>query len=308
MELKEHAPLPHTKQSMRTVDLKPDSGEMLKPRETIDIVGTEMLTLHDKRVWNVLLANAHGPKLAQAQTKFSIPMSELRDSHMGNDRIADSIERLMKTIVRYRDGDRVFRFQLLGGNDMGDTGRSHGTLTYSFDEKLIAVLQNSTMFAKLKLEVVAAFSSKYALSLYEHAAQRVRMRHKFSEQYTVEEFREILGVPDNKLRAFGSLKQKAIDPAIQEINALAEFNVYVASKRTGKKITHVNASWFWKDQEGRAAAEEELSRSKIGRKARISGTSEGVVEVDMSSLPELSNDDMREIRKDLFAGADGFVK
>lgn len=297
------------RERFRTIDLRPDPGEMLKPAETVDIVGTEDLTLHDKRVWNTLLHHAHSPKLGQLETKFKIPLSELKEGHMGNDRIIESIERLMKTIVRYRDGNTVRRFQLLGGNDMEDSVRQQGYLTYSFDERLVELLANSTIFAKLKLEVLAAFSSKYAMALYEHVARRINLKHKWMQEYTVEELRGILGVPDDKLKAFGSLKQKALDPAIQEINALAEFSVNMASKRTGKQITHVTMTWVWKDPASKAEAEAELSRPKAGRKARIRGTTEGVVEFDPDALglPDLTDEEAKRLRKKVTGGLGGYV-
>lgn len=281
---------------VRTLDITPEHGEMIKAVETVDVVGTEPLTLHDKRVWNALLANAHGPSMGVEGTEFRISLSALRDTHQGNDRVTESIERLMKTVVRYRTGDVVKRFQLLGGNDMGNSDREHGYLTYRFDKSLIELLENSTMFAKLRLEVVAAFSSKYALALYEHIARRVRLKYKFIQDYTVTEIREILGVPDGKLNSFGSLKQKAIDPALNEINALAEFNAYMASKRTGKKITHVTMSWHWKNPEDRDAAFAELQRPKAGRRDRIKGTAEGVIEPEPLELPLITPELRRSIR------------
>lgn len=251
---------------------------MLKPAETVDIVGTEPLTLEDRRVFNKLVANAHGPKMGVPGEEFTISLHDLREAHKGNERMAESIERLMKTVVRYRCGSTVRRFQLLGGNDMGDSDRSRGYLTYSFDKRLVELLDNSTMFAKLEIAVIAAFSSKYALALYEHVARRINLKHKFMEEYTVEEFREILGVPEGRLSAFGSFKQKAIDPALEEVNGLADFNVYMAAKRTGKRISHVSLSWCWKDPEAREAVRLELGRVKLGRRDRLRGTSEGIVE------------------------------
>jgi len=95
MELEEHPPLKRSRE-MRTIDLRPETGEMIKPAETVDIVGTEGLTLQDRRIWNTLLAHAHSPKLGQRERKFLIPLSELRDSHDSKDRIKGSVQRLMQ--------------------------------------------------------------------------------------------------------------------------------------------------------------------------------------------------------------------
>ena len=47
------------KKALRTIDLKPNHGEMIKASEAIDIVGVDKLTLQDQRIWNFLLENAH---------------------------------------------------------------------------------------------------------------------------------------------------------------------------------------------------------------------------------------------------------
>lgn len=43
-----------------------------------------------------------------------------------------------------------------------------------------------------------SFRSKYAFSLYEAVARRVRMK-RFTENLTIQELRDILGVEDDKL-------------------------------------------------------------------------------------------------------------
>ena len=258
--------------------LKPDHGEMIKPAETIDIVGVEGLTLRDKLIWNDLIANAFGPEMREFDRDFKIDLTPLRANHNANDRVEDSIERLMKTIARCKmPNGSVTRFQLLGGNNMGDPTRPRGELTYSFDKRLIEVLRDSISFGKLELSVMAAFSSKYALSLYEHLSRRVNLKHKWMQEYTVEEFRDVLGVGKGQLKAFGNLKQRAIKPALEEVNHWAPFRITLTYKKTGQRVTGITMAWTWKDQAGRAKVREELQRPKVGRKARMQGIKETVV-------------------------------
>jgi len=274
---------------MRTLDLKPQHGEMLKPAEAIDIVGIEGLTLADKRSWNTLIANAFGPELREDDKDFHIPLAELRANHNGNERVDDTIERLMKTIARCRMPDgSVTRFALLGGNNMGDPMRPRGELTYSFDKRLVAMLKDSTMFGKLELVVMAAFSSKYSLAFYEHMSRVVNLRHVWQKEYTVDEFRDVLGVGKTQLKAFGNLKQRAIVPAMTEYNAWASHTVSLAYKKTGQRVTKIIVSWTPKSGESRRAIREELERSKHGRKARMAGITETVVvlQSDDAALPD----------------------
>lgn len=268
---------PPAKRHHRTVDLKPAIGEMLKPGELIDVLGTEGLTLQDRRIYNLLIHNAFGPEMAEYDRQWTIPLSELRGRHKGNERISVSIHRLMTTVVTARLlNGKTRRFQLLGGNDIDDEDRPDGRLTYNFDHRLIEVLKNSISFGRLEIAVMKAFTSKYALGLYEHVAKRVRLDYKAWETYSLEQFRAILGVPPGKLKSFSSLNQKAILPALTEMNALCSFTAWVKPKKTGRRVTHVVVGWDHKDETARAEAFQELRRPKVGRKARLNGDVEQI--------------------------------
>ena len=265
-------PSKKTNGGLRTIDLRPGHGEILKPGETIDIKRTSPLTLTDRRVWNVLIGHSFGPEMARQGYEWTIPLADLRGTHKGNERIAHTVERLMRTVVRVKlPNGKTQRFTLLGGNDMDDEDRAGALLTYSFDKRLVAILRNSTTFGRLEMAVMLALPSKYSLSLYEHVAKRVRLRHKCTDTYTLDELREILGVPDGKLKARGSLNQKALFPAIKEINAMASFTVTVWPVKTGRKITDVKIGWAPKDVEGLKAAYREVHSTRVGRRARIRG-------------------------------------
>ena len=264
---------------MRTLHLVPQEGEMLKPMELIDIDGATGLTLHARRLYNQLIAHAFGPDLGQEGKEWAIDLAELRGSHNSNEHIADSIVSLMKTVVTVRLADgRTRRVQLLGGNDMGEADRRHGTLTYSFDPKLVPLLRESSVFGKLELTVMHAFTTKYGLALYEALSRRVRLSSKFFEDFELEAFRELLGVPEGKLTTFSNLKLRAITPAVDEVNALASFSCKIEPLKSGRKVGVVRVFWWRKDIDGLKEAYAELHRPKVGRKARITGEAEQVVE------------------------------
>ena len=281
------------KKSWGTLDVKADHGQMIKPAETIDIVGVEGLTLQDKRIWNAMIANAFGPQMREFDRDYKIDLTPLRASHNGNERIEDSIERLMKTIARcHMPNGSVTRFALLGGNNMGDPMRPRGELTYSFDRRLIEVLRDSISFGKLELSVMAAFSSKYALALYEHVSRRVNLKHQWMQEYSVDEFRDILGVGKGQLKAFGNLKQRAILPALEEVNYWAPFRVSLSFKKTGQRVTSLVMNWTLKDREGRIKARTELEKSKAGRKARMKSIEETIVVLQAGTVVDDKGDDL----------------
>lgn len=264
--------------ALRTLEILPAPGEMLKPAELIDIDGASNLTLAARRLYNQLIAHAFGPDMGKEGQEWTIRVSELRGTHKGNERLEDSILALMKTIVTVRlPNGSTRRVALLGGNDIGDPDRAHGTITYSFDKRLVPLLRESSVFGKLELTVMHAFTTKYGLALYEALTRRARLKSKFFEDFDLAAFRELLGVPPAKLATFSNLKLRAITPAVDEINAIASFGCKVEPIKSGRKVTQVRVYWWLKDINGLRKAYAELQRPKVGRKARISGDIEEVV-------------------------------
>ena len=235
-----------------TLEVRPRKSEMVKPAELIEIKGAARLTLADRRLFNMLLRNAFGPSLGTENRRFEIRLSELRDRHESNDRLVQSVEALMTTVVRVKriDGS-TDRVQLLGWNNLSDPERKQGTFKYSIPPELALLLRDSTVFAKLELDVLRSFTSKYALALYEAVARRIRGRKSNSERFTLEDFREILGVEANKLETFGNLNQYAIKPALAEVNALSDFLVVAEPQKTGRRVTAILLRWGTKSLQQR---------------------------------------------------------
>ncbi|MEP4199168.1 MAG: replication initiation protein [Aliishimia sp.] len=265
-----------TGKTYRTVDAQPNAQSMIKPGELVDLVEVTPLTLADRRIYNQLLE--HAWDAIEKPVTHVISKSELRGSHNSNDRVGESIERLMSAIVRInvmRDGEEAIeRVQLLGGNV--ETTRRDGLFEYEIPARLRKVIKDSTVFARLQREIMFALSSKYALTLYEMVQKRGNLRWRSSERFSLPDLRGILGVPKGKLTSWSNLKLRAIDPALKEVNALSDYVVEIEPLKTGRKVTHVELRWWKKDADGAGAAERELTFSKTGRKARIDGTAEPV--------------------------------
>lgn len=241
--------------TVSTLSLKPNGGEMLKPAELIEIDGAEKLTLNARRIYNVLLHNAHGPEMSEPHRQFRIPFSDLKFAHAGNDRLAPAIKSLMKTIVTVRreDGRTTF-FPLLGKTSITDHNRERGVLTYQFDPDLIDLLRDSRIFAKLQLDVIHAVSSKYALALYEIVAKRVRLSFVKSETFQLDDFRVMLGVEPGKLATYSNFLKFAITPAFEEVNRLADFSVAFEPVKVGRRVEAIRIAWAVKDIEARKQA------------------------------------------------------
>lgn len=229
-------------------------GEVIKPAELIEVRGGEKITLAARRIYNQLLSNAFGPEMAAEGQEYRISFSELRGNHTSNDRVTEAILSLMQTVVRVRMSDGSTRnVHLLGPTDVEKFGPGIATmLTYELHPKLLPILRDSQIFARLEMQILHGFGTKYGMALYEIIAKRIGLKHVFYNDFETEELRDYLGVPDGKLGPFAALRRKAIEPAVTEVNALAPFSCRVDVIETkGRKVTKLRIGWWMKSLDER---------------------------------------------------------
>src|SRR5271169_1770583 len=89
-----------SKTRLRTVEVEPDEYSLIKPGELIDIVELSPLTLQDRRIYNLLILNAWDSITEPKEHR--IHKRELRGSHNVNDRVGDSLVRLMGAVAQLR--------------------------------------------------------------------------------------------------------------------------------------------------------------------------------------------------------------
>lgn len=250
---------------------------MIKPGELIDVVEISPLTLTDRRIYNALIENAWDT-IDQPVT-HSIPKRELRGSRDANDRVGESIERLMASIARLeieRDGKLyIRRVQLLGATDEGKD--EDGILHYSFPTELRTIIRKSQVFARLQKDVIFALSSKYSLALYEICKKRINLTHKWSEEIGIDRFRQMLGVEPGKLKEFKHLNLRAIQPAVVEVNGLSDLGCRIEPVFAGRKVVKIKLSWWRKNTDELKAAYRELQAAKVGRRVRLRGTADEII-------------------------------
>ena len=107
----------------------------------------------------------------------------------------DSILRLMKTVFEVPTKDRkgnpaVQLVQILSDTTISDDDNNpEGLVVYSFSKGMREIIKDSTLWGRVRSAVIFAFTSKYALALYELITARINLRHVWQEEFTVEDFR-----------------------------------------------------------------------------------------------------------------------
>ncbi|RRH71283.1 RepB family plasmid replication initiator protein [Falsigemmobacter faecalis] len=223
-------------------------GEVIKPVELIEVRGGERMTLLARRIYNQLLANAFGPNMADEGRMFKITMAELRGNNPSSQRVIEALGVLRRTDVTVilTNGD-VLSVQLLGPTIRSRCGRY---VSYEFHSSLIPILRDSQIFARLEMEILHGFTTKYGMALYEIISKRVRLKHVLFNDFDIDEFRDYLGVPKGALASFGALRVKALEPAVEEVNLLAPFSCRIdVAERLGRKVTRLRVTWWDKTKD-----------------------------------------------------------
>lgn len=132
--------------------------------------------------------------------------------------------------------------------------------------------EKSDHWAILDRQTLFALSSKYSILLFQHFASLQGLKHQTSKVFSVDELRDFLGIPAEKLKRFADFNRRAIQPAIAEISQLSRFTLVAEPKKQGRTVVAVEITWTPK--EDTKALKKELGSSKVGRKARRDGTAE----------------------------------
>jgi len=267
-----------------TVQQKHSAEGIVKAGEMIEIRQSSELSLQDRRILNVLIEHA-GSQIASDEP-HRVPMARLRGRHKGTERVRDSIIRLMTTIVEVPVKDRNGNPATLRATILAETTTTDdednptGEVVYSFSKTMRRIIEQSNHWGRIKAIIMFSFTSKYSLALYELLCLRANLR-KSSERIELEDFRELLGVPADKLTRAPDFLRRVVNPAVEEINGLTDFMVDLYAVRRGGptrgKLIAFQLSWAKKSEKEWRLAFDELMRSKVGRRARIQGKTETVV-------------------------------
>ena len=250
-------------------------GRIIKPRELVDIIELTPLNRSETILYNQLLANAWNN--IRTSPVHKVLKASLRGTHESNDRLEDAFDKLMGAWAKIRARDpqtnemATFRVDLLGTNKEED--RDDGYFYYTFPPDLLAVIQQSKAWATIKSHIMYALRSKYSIRLYEMVERRIGLM-KQHEEFTVDEFRAMLGVPEGKLERFADFNKHCLKPALEEVNHLTDFVVQVMAIKKGRAVEKLHMSWFKKSPSELRAAHDEREKSRIGRSARWNGSVE----------------------------------
>ena len=241
------------------------------------------MSLRGGKLFHLLIQIA-GVKIIDG-TQHRVPIAALNEAfHVSANEMEELIDELHTTTLKLKLTDAKGRRYTKSGPLLSDVERedddqAQAELRFEFSSAMRKVIANSTHWAVISRRAVMAFESRYALRLYTILSLRAGLR-KASEEFTVEDLRELLGVPSGKLKRWQDLKTWAIEPAISEVNHLSGLKVAYRPLKRGRRIVGISLAWGVKAGTERVEAIKELDRPKVGRTARRKGTVEEVMASD----------------------------
>jgi len=212
----------------------------------------------------------------------SITKRELRGSHKGDERLDAVLDELQGTLLRVEtaapDGRAavlvapVVAYRIEHKED-DDKAR----VWWEFSEPARRAMQGSDYFAALNRGTLLAFEGRYTVTLYERGCLLAGRREP-RWRGTVQELREVMGVPTGKYHNWADVRRFVLEPACGEVNHLADFvATWEVEHGPRNKVVAVELWFRPKNCQAREAAARELAASRVGRKARRTGQVEQVV-------------------------------
>jgi hypothetical protein len=182
----------------------------------------------DRKLWPVLLHHAWNCD-DSLEEEWAIPISRIHNlfkSHKGSTNptwIWESINRLAGTQMVWGESTAkksALAFSVFISSAKIEKEHETGlfTLHYTIPKPLRELLRDPICYGRLRTQLLLSLSSKYAVSLYEVLTTVINRRYPVLK-LSIKELREILKVPDKKLKRWVHLRQRALDPALEELNA-----------------------------------------------------------------------------------------
>ena len=262
-----------------------DSDEFAKPGRLVEVrfVKGQSLSLTASRLLALMILTAGGD--AWQAVPHRMRKADIRRGHKGNERIADMLEELHRTLFAeddrsWRGKKAIKRFSLIQSSREEvdpEEGVEAGWIEWEFTPDARRLIQESETYAVLNRQAVLGFRSSYALRLYELGALRIHRRQS-AWRGDMAALRAALGIPPEVYGDFAQLRRKVLQTAKAEIDQLAHFRVEWREIRRGRAVAEIEFVFEPKDAPAQLGTVEELARHSAGRPARRTGTVERVVD------------------------------
>ena len=204
------------------------------------------LTLVEQRIILGCISKIDSTEQFTEEDGFTIRVSEIKDLTTDENmkslynQIKQGTNRLYERSIKLNDDDTdvvrwIYRKRY---ND------DEGSVTLYFTKTVLPYLtQLRGNFTKYKLQYVSRFKSTHSIRIYELLVQWLS---KGSREVEVDWLKKTLGVED-KYQRTNNFIGRVIKPSIEDINTHSNISVKYGTRKTGRRITHIQFEFDVKD-------------------------------------------------------------
>ena len=266
---------PRTRRAMAAVPVRSNGESFAKPDELVKAtLDSRGLSLPAHKALNLMIAKAAGDAWRDQSHKIS--RGELRA--IGNMPNAE--------IMAILDEMAAVRFHIEGTSDRGravlrrrpmfrildeeQSDADDDEIVFEFDPTIRKIMATSEHYTALITSAVLAFDSKYAARLYEIGSRQARIGEAL--KVSPDKLRQLLGVPEGKMKGWNDFRRFVLDKAQIEVNQVADFTMdWRADKHRGRVVTQVSIAFVEKDAAGKAEAAAMRTAHRSVRRGRRKG-------------------------------------
>jgi len=222
-----------------------DGDEFAKPGNLVEVrfVKGQSLSLTAARLLALMILTAGGD--AWQPIPHRMRKADIRRGHKSNERIADMLEELHRTLfatddLSWRGKKAVKRFALIQSSkeEAEEEGGESGWIEWEFTPDARRLIRESETYAVLNRQAVLGFRSIYALRLYEMGALRLHRRQSIWRG-DITAIRAAFGIAPELYSDFAQLRRKVLEKARNEIDSLAHFTVDWREIRRGRAVVEL---------------------------------------------------------------------
>jgi hypothetical protein len=252
-----------------------EGDEFAKPGNLVEVrfVRGESLSLTAARLLALMILTAGGD--AWEPVAHRMRKADIRRGHKGNERIADMLEELHRTLfavddLSWRGRKATKRFSLIQSSreEVEDDGAEAGWIEWEFTPDARRLIRESETYAVLNRQAVLGFRSSYALRLYEMGALRL-YRRQSSWRADITAIRAAFGIAPELYKDFAQLRRKVLEKAKAEIDHLAHFTVEWREIKCGRAVAEVEFTFYPKSAPAQLALTGDVDRQEAAPTASV---------------------------------------
>ncbi len=199
------------------------------------------LTLVQRKLFNALLFNAY-PELPHQQ-QFHIKGKELCRligyNSKDTGKLKSALLGLITIAIEWNviDGANGQEKKWKASSILASAELADGLCVYEYSQVMKDFLYQPEIYGRINIELISKFKSSYGLALYENCVRYQGLAQ--TPWFSLETFRKLMGVFDDKYIAFKDFKKRVVDIAVSEINTLSAIAVIPEVERVNQKVTKI---------------------------------------------------------------------